>query len=358
LPFDDGREQIVVPEEPERPQRFAGPERRRQQVLIRRLIAVGVGVGFVILLVVGVRGCLEARSDRGLRNYAQDVATIMQESEQRGSEFFELLESGDTTELELQQQIRALRGASESLLSRAEKLSVPDQMRDAQSAVTLSLKLRRDALGLIADDVTQATADAERAEAIERITQQMGSLYASDVLWAQLAVPEITSVLESEDVEAQSLPAGNFMPANEATKYLDQTEIVTLLTGVSGTDTTAGLHGLGLVQVSLGDVVLSTDGSNTVPDDSREISVQVMNQGESEETDVLVSVTVNGEETEQTIPTLGNGATETVNLQLTTLPQPGTETTVDVFVQPVSGESVTENNEASYTVIFGTSSTG
>ena len=59
----------------------------------------------------------------------------------------------------------------------------------------------------------------------------MGSLYASDVLWTQLASPEITGVLEEDDVEAAELPAGNFMPENDATKYLDQTEIVSLLDG-------------------------------------------------------------------------------------------------------------------------------
>lgn len=344
-----------VPEEPERPRRrFGGPERRRQQYLVRRLIAVGVGVGFLILLVVGVRGCLEARSDRGLRNYAQDAATIMQESEQRGVEFFEAFDSGGTqSELELQQQIRGLRGASESLVTRAEKLSVPGQMRDAQSALTLSLKLRRDALGAIADNVTQATADAERAQAIEQITEEMGSLYASDVLWTQLAVPEITGVLEEEGVEGQALPAGRFMPENDATKYLDQTEIVTLLTGVSGDQAAAGLHGLGLVQVSLGDTVLSPDGASQVPDNAREVAVQVQNQGEAEENGVLVSVSLDGDEQEQTIPVIAPGSTETVKLQLTTLPQPGTEATLDVLVQPVPGEQVSDNNEASYTIIFG-----
>ena len=94
MAFLDEEEQVELPpEEPERPRR-SGPERRRQQIVLRRLIAVGVGVGFLILLVIGVRGCLEARSDRGLRNYAQDMGTIMQESQQRGEEFFEAFEGG------------------------------------------------------------------------------------------------------------------------------------------------------------------------------------------------------------------------------------------------------------------------
>ena len=92
--------------------RVGGPQRRRQQFLVRRLIAVGVGLAFLILIVIGFRGCLEARSDRALRNYDSDVGTIMQESEQRGKDFFELLNSpsGASSSLESQQQVLAPAG--------------------------------------------------------------------------------------------------------------------------------------------------------------------------------------------------------------------------------------------------------
>ena len=357
--FLDEEEQVVAPEEPERPRRATGPERRRQQYLLRRLIAAGAGVGFLILIVVGVRGCLEARSDRGLRNYTQDVGTIMQESQQRGEEFFDALQDpSGLTEQGLEEKISGIRGASASLLDRAENIGAPDQMTDAQSATTLALRLRRDALELIAANIGKATADAETADAIETISNQMGALYSSDVLWSQLAVPEIDQVLQSEDVEAQELPAGNFMPTSDPEKFLDETEVVGLITGVSGDEVTAGEHGLGLIQTAIGEVVLSPDSTTEVADDSREVAVRVQNQGESEENAVRVSVTVNGEELEQSIPTLEAGATETVKLQLTTLPQPGTETTVEVLVEPVPGEQVADNNEATYTVVFGSSVAG
>ena len=124
----------------------------------------------------------------------------MAESEQRGKDFFEAIE--DSTEIELQNRVSSLRGASESLLDRAENLGVPDQMRDAQSATTLSLRLRRDALGSIAANVTEAAADAETADAIESITNAMGAFYASDILWDQVARPRSSEVLEEEGVEA------------------------------------------------------------------------------------------------------------------------------------------------------------
>lgn len=342
------------PEEPEGRRRFGGPERRRQQFLIRRLIAVGVGLGFLILLVLGVRGCLEARSDRALRNYAQDVSTVMQESEQRGAEFFELVDNPGDSEQEFEQQVNSLRGASQSLLDRAESVGAPDQMRDAQSAVTLSLKLRRDALQVIAENAGAATADRETADAIEAITAQMGSLYASDILWTQVGSPEISSVLEDEDVDAPSLPAGNFMPEGpEATEYLDQTTIVEKLSGITGGEAAAGTHGLGLLQVDIGDVTLDPDVTTEVPDDAREVAVEVQNQGEADESGIRVTVTLNGEELAKTLEGLAPGESATVTLPISTLPQPGTEVQLDVQVEPVPGELDSENNQASYTVVFG-----
>jgi hypothetical protein len=355
LAFLDEEEQLEAPtEEPERPRR-TGPERRRQQFLLRRMIAVGVGLAFLILIVVGFRSCLEARSDRGLRNYTQDISTIMQESQTRGGEFFEALEAGTGSEQELEQQINAIRGSSASLYDRAEGLDEPDQMRDAQTATTLALRLRRDALEQIAANIGEATADRETADNVEVISTEMGSLFASDILWGQLATGEITSVLEEEDVDAQELPAGNFMPEGEAAQYLDQSEIATLIGGVGGDEAATGVSGLGLVSTSIGDTGLDPETTTTVPSDANEISVEVQNQGENEATEVIVSVTLGDQAPiEKPIPQIDAGSTEVANIPIETLPQPGTEVQLDVLVQPVAGELDASNNESSYTVIFGT----
>lgn len=356
--FLDEDEQLAPPPEPERPQRRpGGPERKRQQFLVRRLIAVGVGIAFAILLVVGVRGCLEARSDRGLRNYASDIGTIMAESEQRGKDFFEAIDSGDAIEQE--GRVASLRGASESLLDRAEKLDVPDQMRDAHSATTLSLRLRRDGLQTVSASVTKAAAEAETADAIEQITGAMGGFYASDILWQQVALPEMETVLDEEGVEgAATLESeenfGNFMPPNSGTDFLEQTQVAEIFSGADASE--AGLSGLGIVQTVIGGQTLDPDSTIEVPDDASEVAVDVQNQGESDATDVEVEVTLEGSEPITTsIPSIAPGDTETAKVRLNPLPQPGSEVSINVLVQPVVGEADSSNNESSYTVLFGTS---
>jgi hypothetical protein len=352
--LDEEQDELVVTDEPERPRRrVGGPQRRRQQFLVRRLIGVGVGLAFLILIVIGFRGCLEARSDRALRNYTSDVATIMQQSEQSGKDFFDLLNStSGSSSLDVKNQILAQRDNSQALLERADNLDPPGQMSSAQSAVVLTLTLRRNALDTIASNVQQAAARAQTANAISNITDAMGSLYASDIIWTQVGSPEIKKVDEEEGVDAPSLPPGNFMPSN-ATDFLDQTNLVTKLNAITGqAAATSGTHGLQLLQTSIGGTTLTADSTTTVPPDSTELEIQVQNSGDSDETGIQVSATLNGSQLNGQLSALSAGETGTVKIPITTRPPVGTDATLEVVVQPVPGEQVADNNQATYTVVF------
>jgi CARDB len=354
--LDEEQDELVVTDEPERPRRrVGGPQRRRQQFLVRRLIGVGVGLAFLILIVIGIRGCLEARSDRALRNYTSDVATIMQQSEQSGKDFFDLFNSPGSTgssSIDVKNQILAQRDSSQALLDRAQGLDTPGQMHDAESAVEMTLTLRRNALDAIASNVQQAAARSNTANAITAIGDAMGSLYASDIVWTQIGAPEIKKVDQNEGVDAPPLPNGKFMPSN-ATDFLDQTTLVTKLDSITGqTATTGGTHGLQLLQTSIGGTTLAADATTNVPSSSQELEIQVQNSGDSDETGIKVTATLNGSQLQGQIPALSAGETGTVKIPLTTRPAPGSSVTLEVVVSPVLGEQVTSNNQASYTIVF------
>ena len=347
---------LVADERPERPRRrVGGPQRRRQQFLVRRLIGVGVGLAFLILIVIGIRGCLEARSDRALRNYDSDIASVMQQSEQSGKDFFNLLNGsgGTSSSLDAQQEVLRQRDTSQTLLDRAGQVSTPGQMHDADTAVIQTLTLRRDALSSIAESVPQATARTQTGNAVKAISDAMGSLYASDVLWTQIGKPEMQTVLQDEGVDAPPLPNGRFMPAN-ATDFLNQTTLVTKLNTLTGqTTTTGGTHGLQLESTSIDGQTLTPDSSNTVPADAQEIDIQVTNSGENDETGISVSVTLGAASLTGQLQALSAGETGSVKIPLTSTPPTGTDTTLQVVVQPVPGEQLTDNNQSTYTVIFG-----
>ena len=317
-------------------------------------MAIGVLVGILLLGIFALRGCLQARKDRGISTYVTAVSAIMSESGSRGNQFFDQLENpGQSSDLQYQQQVQLLRGASESLLTRAEELNPPAQLIDANDATLTALRLRRDALTKIADQVTAALGDAEQAQAISVITDQMSALYASDVDYLQAAVPEMKRVLDEEGIEGIKVSEARFMPAPPTgLEWLSEAKVVAALGLVSGTATATGTHGVGLLSVSANGVALSSDTTNELAASTRTIDVQVQNQGESEESGVRVTVTLNGTASTGTIETIAAGATATVSIQLTEPPAIGTETTMNVLIAPVPGEGVTDNNSADYQVTF------
>ena len=77
------------------------------------------------------------------------------------------------------------------------------------------------------------------------------------------------------------------------------------------------------------------------------------NSGGSDETGISVNVTIGGSSLTGQLPSLSAGQSGTIKIPLTTKPTPGTDSTVEVAVRPVPGEQLTDNNTATYTVVFG-----
>jgi CARDB protein len=115
-----------------------------------------------------------------------------------------------------------------------------------------------------------------------------------------------------------------------------------------------GLHGNGLGTVTLGGVALVPGGSATVPlTGDLAFEVQVSNQGENTETDVPVRVTVgDAPSAEETIDEIAAGETKTVSIPLDEQPPTGENVPVEVEVEPVPGEEMTDNNTGDFAVIF------
>ena len=115
---------------------------------MRRVIALGVGVLILILLLLGVRGCLNARKERGFENYVSDLDGIVDQSNQLSQEFFGRLEDPPRglTELQVEAEITTDRGTAESLLQRVEGLDVPDFSRERIDRTVNELKDERDAV--------------------------------------------------------------------------------------------------------------------------------------------------------------------------------------------------------------------
>ncbi len=338
-----------------RPGRRARPRRRpeRQQILLRRGLALVAGLLVLILVVLGIKGCLDARKDRALSDYARNVSQIVEETGQTSKALFaRLSEPGDLSVTEFVNQVSADRSAMDGYASRIDGLSAPGDMSHAQNALELVYELRSSAMDDIADQASTALGDVGSEKATASIAIQMQKLLAADVLYGSVVRPEINGVLESNGIEGDDVPESIFLP--EGTKWLEESAVSTALESVNGATgaTSGGVHGLGLIGTSVNGAELTAESTTSVGSEGTvEVEVQVQNQGDSTENGVSVSVTVSGGGTlSGTISSIAAGETETALIPLT--PAPSGEVTLEVDVATVPGEQVSENNKASYNVAF------
>lgn len=321
--------------------------------MLRRLLALGAALVVLILVVLGVKGCLDARARSALSDYARSVKQIATETSQTSKSFFHLLEDpGSLSVTEFTGKVEAERSAMVNYKTRVEALSAPGGLSDAQKSLEFVYELRASAMETIAAKMPTALAEAGSAQAIAVIAKQMQRLLAGDVLYETVTRPEINGKLAGEGIEGSDVPKGGILP--DGTKWLEEAELTKALGAVNGSSggaVTAGLHGLGLLGVSIGGTELSAEAANSVvTEGAPEVEVEVQNQGESTENGLTVVVTADGRETTQEVSSLEAGATETAIVPLT--PAPKGETTLEVEVEPVPGEHFTENNKATYTVNF------
>ena len=321
--------------------------------MLRRLLALGGALVILILIVLGVKGCLDARARGALSDYSRDVKQILIETGQTSKDFFgKLEEPGGLSVTEFTGQVDADRSAMTNYKSRIEGLSAPGGMGSAQKSLELVYTLRASAMETIAAKMPTALGEAGAARATAAIAKQMQTLLASDIVYESVTRPEINGKLADEGITGGDVPKNTFVP--DGTKWLDEAEVSSALGSVSGStggEPSPGVHGLGLVGTSIGETELTPESTTSViTEGTPEVEVTVQNQGESTENGVTVVVIANGKETTQEIPALEAASEETAVVPLT--PAPEGETELEVKVEPVPGEQFTDNNEATYTVNF------
>jgi hypothetical protein len=336
-----------------------------QQLMVRRAVAAGIALLVVILLVVGVKGCLDSRKEQALKDYNRNVSGLVQRANQNADDFFAVLTSGGASSTDLQTQVNEVRGRAESQTREARALDVPGEMQAPQQSLLLSLGLVEGAMGKVAEKIPGALAsDATAAEAAVRdVAGEMQAFTAADVVYSQRTAALIKQVLDDEGIGGQTVQAASFqqnlgwlVPATVAKRIGSQSGAGT---GAGATGEVApGLHGHGLVSVSVGDVTLQPGGpANRIPASSNvTFNVTFTNQGTNPESDVRVRVRVRGAgepiTVQRTVDQTRPGANATVAVPLGQSPPIGTPVTITVEVRPVPGEKKTDNNSADYTSLF------
>jgi hypothetical protein len=355
--FLDEDELAPAPEGPG--SRRPGADRHRQ-VVVRRMVALGAAVLILILILLGIRGCLDARKERGFDNYVSDLGAVAAESQQLSNNFFSRLQDPPKglDDLGIEAQIATDRNTAEKQLQRIQGLDTPDELAEAQAQLEDAFTLRRDGLAGIAADIPTALGEEGHTEAIARMVGDMEAFLASDVLYRR-AQTDIEEVLNSEQIDG-AVPDSEFLPPPHSL-WLDRVDLAGILVTFATEAGVAppGVHGLALISTTLDRTELIPDSENTIglrDPSSFELTVEVQNQGDTEEKEVAVIYTLSGGGTsfdaESTVASIdAQGVAETtirVDAELDT----GVPLTLQVEVLPVIGEGIFDNNAATYTVTF------
>ena len=330
--------------------------------MVRRLVAAGVGIVVLLLVVLLFRGCLASRKESAYREYVRDVSALVRESDQESKNLFRTLGSpGNSSDVEIQNQLNTFSGQSEQLVERAAALDTPDDLKGAQSYLDESLKFRRDGVKAIATQLPSAIADqGDRRRGIEQVAASMQNFLTSDVIYQTRFAPELRKGLEAEDLGGEQVPRSRFLPEPDWVLPATVGDRVGKLggSGADDKDAAPGLHGTGIASATLGGQALNPggDAANISLSDDLTMTVQVANQGENTEEDVRVEVTIGrgGDQVraEKVLDTIAAGETKPVEIPITEQPPTGQNVPINVSIAKVPGEEKLDNNKASYSAIF------
>jgi hypothetical protein len=334
---------------------------QEQQVLVRRIVAGVIALVVVILLIVLIQGCLSSQKEDALKSYNTNVGKIVAQSDSAGAQLFRALSRAGANPQNLQVQVNALRGDAEQQVEAANKLDVPDEMKQAQQDYILALELRRDALTKIASELPAALSKqaSSSGPAIAQITGQMQAFLASDVIYSLRVAPLIAKALDDNGIGGQRIAQSRFL--GDPLSWLDKNVVSQRLSGAgAGAGASAkaapGVHGHSLDSVSVAGTDLSPDSANRIPSSPPPtFTVNYTNSGENDEKGVQIQVSITGAgapiNLTKTVDTTA-GESGSAELALTTAPPTGQPVTIKATVKPVPGEKKVDNNSQSYPAVF------
>jgi hypothetical protein len=369
--FDEGEEPTRARTRAARPRRPATAARGpappdRQTARMRQAVGLGALIILAILIVLGVKGCVDSRKENALKDYNRNVTAVVDDSDNTvGKPFFDRIGNGARNSQDLQVQVNQLRLSAEDDVKRAKAFSVPGDMKAAQRNLELVLNLRSEGLRKIAEQIPSALGRGQTSEtAIDKIAAEMEAFLASDVVYQSRVTPLIQEALEKNGIHGQTIASSQFM---KDIGWLSPQKVASGLgrTAAGGTTGTTGkpapgLHGHSLDSDSIGTVTLQPEAPGVVnrvaAGSNPAVTVKFTNGGVNNETNVKVTINLKGGGKNitqtKTISQTTAGQQSTVNIPLGQTPPIGPVTTLTVSIAKVPGETKTDNNKSSYTIIW------
>jgi hypothetical protein len=333
--------------------------------LARLVGLIAFAIVIVVALVFWVQSCQGASKRNAYRNYVANVAEIAGTSEQIGRDLTDALTTPGQKVTGLQTALGGLADREQQDVVKAQALHPPGALRDEHQAVLQALQFRVSGLQGLAATFRSATKKgaSNTAQVLAQVSERF---VASDVVWDDLFKDKAQAELAQQDVTGVNPPDSNFLVDPSLTTSESWANVLQRLAGAStGGTAGGGPHGSALEYVralsggqAVGDGKNLTAGAENTVTATTDLAfaVGVTDSGASQEVGIQVTLTIEKPGSPivktQTITVIDPGETKTVIFRNLGQVPFAAKTNLKVDVAPVPGEAKTDNNSASYPVIF------
>jgi hypothetical protein len=349
------------PDGPSRPPR--APQNLTPLLRLVGLIAFAILI--IVLLVFWIQSCQASGKTKTYKSYMTKIADVGSTSQQIGRQLGQALLTPGVKRAQLEQQISGLARQEQLDVNRARGITPPGPLRDEHQAVIQALEYRVSGLAGLANALGATDGSKDTQQAAGLLALQMRRLLASDVIWDDSFRGPATTELDHQGVTGTNdnggplVPPSPFLQNPELASTTAMAQIQSRLAGAA----TAGQNcpcGTGLVTTKV--LPAGTELSTSTQTDitvtvNMAFEVTVKNTGNSQVFSVPVKLTIEQSKGGNIVKNakinfLNPGDESTVTFRNISNVSFATSATIKVEVQPVAGETKTDNNSADYPVIF------
>jgi hypothetical protein len=336
---------------------FGGPAHGMTPIL-RLLALLAIVVAILVFFGLLLQSCASTSRHDAAKSYLAKVGTIAKSSQDDGTGVANALITPGAKAADLATKLRNYAEQERQNVKSAEDLDPPGRLRAANQHFVEALQLRASGVQGLADTFAANPTSKTAGEATV-LSEQADRLLASDVVYDDLFREPARAQLTRDGINGVTVPSSAFVANRDLTTTRSMALLLTRLRGTSTGGTPTGLHGTNIVDTKTlpgGQTLSQTETNTVVATTGLAFVVSVANSGDSQEVGIKVTITIQKPQgaivRTKTLALINPGQTKSVTIgDLGQVPF-AQKTTVNVDVATVPGEHNTDNNKASYPVIF------
>jgi hypothetical protein len=334
--------------------------------LLRLVGLIAFAILIIVLLVFWVQSCREAGKTKTYKSYMTRVSEVAASSQQIGRQLSTTLLAQGLKQSAVEQRIAGLARQEQLDVDRAREITPPGTLRDEHDALIETLQFRVSGLNGLANALAATVSTKNTTRAAGVLASQMQRFLASDVIYDdEFRVPSVAElkrqgVTGTNESGGPLVPDSNFLQSADFVTTTSMVSVLNKIRGGSVTPSQGGLHGTNIVSVKVLPAGTELSTSQQTPVTVRTnlaFQVTIEDSGDSQETGIPVKLTIVQAGSDPvvkraTINFISAGEQKQITFRNFPAPSFDSPAVLKIEVQPVPGETKTDNNSADYPIIF------